>query len=332
MTTGTDTDYSVDEIARAWLTKMRGEDAEALRAEFETWHAAAPEHGEAYQRISRKLNASALLKSSARHGLAKSQARRRPGATRWLPWGAVATAAAILLVAYGAGGAPLPSFLSSGASTAHATERLETRRGEIRTFRLQGGSVVTLDTDSGLLVTSSGSGQQVRLVRGRARVALPASAGAVRIHAGDRVMLTSDADLDLSLDADGRVRVALLRGAATFAPSNAAGGNGSPLPLGETLTYRDVGRPRPVTRATENMARDWPSGWAEYRKVTLAQLVAEANRYAIRPIHIDEPSLSNLEVSGRFKIDDTKAFTDRTARLFDLAVVEEPDGPHLRAR
>ncbi|MBK6413883.1 DUF4880 domain-containing protein [Sphingopyxis sp.] len=46
-------DFEVGEIARAWLVKMRGDDARSLRAEFEAWLAAAPAHRAAYDRIAR---------------------------------------------------------------------------------------------------------------------------------------------------------------------------------------------------------------------------------------------------------------------------------------
>ena len=51
-----DGDYEVGEIARAWLVKMRGDDASSLRAEFEAWLTAAPAHRAAYDRIARAMD------------------------------------------------------------------------------------------------------------------------------------------------------------------------------------------------------------------------------------------------------------------------------------
>src|SRR3546814_4860922 len=96
----------------------------------------------------------------------------RSGRVRgWLPWGAAATAIALLIVAFGAGGASLPGQPGS-ASTARAAEPLITQRGEIRTFRLADGSRATLDTDSRLDVAFGDGDRSVRSI-GRAHVCTP---------------------------------------------------------------------------------------------------------------------------------------------------------------
>src|SRR3546814_16004688 len=102
-------DYPVDTVAHAWLVKMRGENPEAHRGEFDAWLSASPDHKAAYERITKKLAASAILKSSPRHGTAQTAQRRcrRPAARRWLSAGAVISAAAVVFLAFGAAGAPL---------------------------------------------------------------------------------------------------------------------------------------------------------------------------------------------------------------------------------
>src|SRR3546814_5914157 len=37
-------DYPVDTVAHAWLVKMRGENPEAHRGEFDAWLSASPDH------------------------------------------------------------------------------------------------------------------------------------------------------------------------------------------------------------------------------------------------------------------------------------------------
>ena len=97
MTKTGDGDYSLDEIARAWLIKMRGEDAAALRDEFDAWLNGSAENREAYRRAEQRMAALAILKTSERHGTAHAEARR--GRVRkWLPWGAAATTLALLIV------------------------------------------------------------------------------------------------------------------------------------------------------------------------------------------------------------------------------------------
>ena len=59
-------DHPVDKVAQAWLIKMRGEDAGALRGEFEAWLLASADHGEAYVRAERRMTALAGTASTAR--------------------------------------------------------------------------------------------------------------------------------------------------------------------------------------------------------------------------------------------------------------------------
>src|SRR3546814_8736088 len=65
----------------------------------------------------------------------------------------------------------------------------------------------------------------------------------------------------------------------------------------------------------------WPDGWAEYRSIRLDRLVAEANRYAVLPIMIDDPATAAFEVSGRFHVSQTERFADRIASLFGLSEI-----------
>src|SRR3546814_2798572 len=87
-----------------------------------------------------------LLKDSDEFGLKREADAPRPARSRhWLMWGTAAAAAvAVLMIAFGAGGAPLPGQSMS----ALAAEPLVTQRGEIRSFRLSDGTNATLDTDS----------------------------------------------------------------------------------------------------------------------------------------------------------------------------------------
>lgn len=135
-----DARYSVDEIARAWVVKMRGVSSDALRAEFKEWLASAPEHRAAYDRVERQLDRAAILKISSRFGEDRAGRRSQLLAGRWLSWGAFATIAGLLLIGYGAFGATLPGPFSAGSAKAVAAETFTTDRGEIRRFQLADGA------------------------------------------------------------------------------------------------------------------------------------------------------------------------------------------------
>lgn len=329
MTKRSDGDYPVDEVARAWLIKMRGEDAGALRGEFEAWLLASADHCEAYRRAERRMSALAALKTSQRHGTSHAEARRGP-VRGWLPWGAAATAIALLIIAIGAGGASLPGQPGT-ASVARAAEPLVTQRGEIRTFRLADGSRATLDTDSRLDVAFGKGARSVRLIKGRVRLAIARRDVPLHIAAGQGRTTANDAEIDLSVDEAGTVTAALRRGEADLR-LDAKAGPGTALPRGEALTYRRDGRLQLAATPASDIPASWPEGWADYRSIRLDHLVAEANRYAVLPVVIDDRSIAALEVSGRFHISQTERFADRIASLFGLGVERTADAIHLRRR
>lgn len=330
MTTDSEGDYPIDAVAAAWLIKMRGEDANVLRTELDAWLQAAPEHREAYDRARRQMSAANVLKSSARYGTAHT-AKRRSRLPIWISCGAAAAAAALLIVVVGAGGASIPAFAPSGTSAAIAAEPLVTRRGEIRTFQLSDGSRATLDTDSRLEVIFGSDERRVRLVQGRARLSVKRGSSPFQIEAGRGAFVVEDADLDIRVHASGTVTALLRRGEARLRSAEADSPE-TRLSPGEALAYGagpDLGA---KVVPAEAIPRDWPDGWAEYRSIRLGNLVAEANRYAAVPIVIDDAETAALEVSGRFYIRETAPFTDRLARLFDLAIDRKPDAIHLRQR
>jgi len=329
MTSTSGGDYPVDTVAQAWLIKMRGEDAGALREEFEAWLLASADHGEAYRRAEHRMAALAVLKGSQRHGTSHAEARR--GRVRgWLPWGAAATAIALLIVAIGAGGASLPGQPGS-ASIARAAEPLITQRGEIRSFRLADGSSATLDTDSRLDVALGAGDRSVRLVRGRVRISIAKQEAPLHIDASRGTTIANDAEIDLSLDEAGTVSAVLRRGEAELRAGTKTG-SATALQQGKTLTYRRDGKLQLGLAQAPDIPASWPEGWAQYRSIRLDRLVAEANRYAVVPIVIDDSASAALEVSGRFHLSDTDAFAERIATLFGLKVERTADAIHLRRR
>ncbi|MGV7122374.1 FecR family protein [Sphingopyxis sp. 550A] len=329
MTSTGDGDYSPDEIARAWLIKARGEDAGSLHGELDAWLKESADNREAYRRAEQRMAALAILKTSERHGTAHAETRR--GRIRkWLPWGAAATALALLIVAIGAGGAPLPGQ-PGGSSAAFAAEPLETQRGEIRTFRLADGSSATLDTDSRLDVAFGTDARSVRLVKGRVRLSIIRQDAPLRIEAGSGAATANDAEIDLSLDEAGTVTASLRRGAAEVR-TDAGAGQVKRLREGTVLAYRSDGSLAQQATPIQVIPASWPDGWAEYRSIRLDRLVAEANRYAAVPIVIDDSAVAAREVTGRFEISKTGPFAERIATLFDLRVERRANAIHLSLR
>lgn len=326
--TENDDGHSVDEIARAWLTKMRNPDADtaAVREEFDAWINAATAHREAYGRARRQFAASAILKTSPRYGTAEA-AKRRGRLAGWMPAGVGAAAAALFIVAIGTGTVTLPGLESESASTAQAAVPMTTKHGEIRTFPLEDGSSLTLDTDSQALVTLNPD-RAIELVKGRARLRIAAHNTPMHLAAGSVDLTADSAEIDIGIDRDGAVELVLTKGAARLAtdfdPSRA-----TQLTAGRSLAFERDGKP---SESRAEIPSTWPEGWVDYRSVRLSALVAEANRYASPRLVLDDPALGGLEVTGRFQVNRTEHLAKRIGQLFDLRVEQRADGIYLRRR
>ncbi len=83
---------------------------------------------------------------------------------------------------------------------------------------------------------------------------------------------------------------------------------------------------RPLART------DWPSALRDFTDVPLRELIAEANRYADRPLGLADPALGDLRVSGTFRIREPARLAGNLAALLDLALVDSPSGLVLARR
>ena len=315
----------IEDEAVGWFVRMRGEEADELRPRFEAWVNASSDHRQAYDWAKEHFSASEILKSPAH-----SHARQPQRDWRWVGAGTAVAAAILLAISLN------PPFRAPVTSSkAQGTQRessLATTHGEIRTFRLTDGSSVTLDSDSRVEVAINDAERRLRLLGGKARVSVARERRPFVVEAGAGEVEAEGAVFDVGFDRPDRILVSLVSGRAVMRGlvQHAVYSKASePLLIGRPMGYpASRFRPSPLLhRAIDD--HDWPSGWAEYREISLASLVAEANRYAADPVRLGDPDIGGLKVSGRFKLTDTDTFVGRTAQLFDLAVSRRPDGIYL---
>lgn len=313
---------------------MRGEVTEQLQEQFEQWLAASPRHRQAYDRYSRVITQAEILKTSGQTGEATSANLVTRPSKRWIMVGAAAAAAIVFAITISAGGTPIPG--SGVVLSAHAAEPVMTKRGEIRSFKLEDGSTVTLDSDTRIEVSISPDARYVRVAQGRARMRVANNVRPFRLAAGQGIVTTNEGVVDVMISDDRQVVVELISGKADLASASRAGPTVAvprPLRSGTTLRYRtDDQQVHSTTRPSVNLSAEWPSGWAEHRSIPLDQLVSEVNRYASVPIIVEDPKLAKRDAAGRFKISDTEMFLKRIADLFDLTVHRRPDGIYLRSQ
>lgn len=315
----------IEEAAVGWFVRMRGEDADQIRAEFDAWIDASSEHRKAYDWAERHFSASEILKTPIPSN--DRQPQRRWG---WLTAGVAAAAAVLLAINFNT---LFQAPVSHNASEAtQPGSSLATAHGEIRVFRLSDGSSVTLDSDSRVEVAMNETERRLRLRSGKARVAVVRERRPFVVEAGAGAVETEEALFDIGFNQQNRILVSLVSGKADIRglvqPATYYRVS-QPLMMGRPMAY-SAGNFRPYPFAGHIADdRDWPSGWVEYREISLGALVAEANRYAADPVKLNDPETGALKVSGRFKLTDTETFVSRTAELFDLAVSRRSDGIHL---
>ncbi|WP_454885458.1 FecR family protein [Sphingomonas oryzagri] len=324
----TDPKTVIEDEAIAWFVKMRGEVDRGRKAEFDAWFNASSEHQRAYHWAEAHFGASAVVKGSNK---LETAWRHRP--RYWLMAGAAA--AAVLLLAFGMQASRTVSLDNSSIASDDADKPMVTAPREIRTWRLSDGSSVTLDADSRVEVAMTSEERRLRLRQGKARFSVVRERRPFVVEAAAGAVTADEAVFDMAFDRSDRVAINLISGRANMrgliqpavytVPDR-------PLQPGKPVFYPvDTFTPTQGDGAAEN-SRDWPDGWVEYRSIALRDLVAQANRYANRPIVIDDPEVGDMPASGRFKLTDTDAFVSRIAEALDLSVKRRSDGIHLARR
>ncbi|CCA89841.1 putative FecR (plasmid) [Novosphingobium sp. PP1Y] len=312
-----------------WVVHLHGPDAAAFKGKFEQWRAQSPDHRQAYEWAMRHFDASAILKESEQHGMAR---KSRPRVGRWIFLGlALAAAASVMLATLGnrqaADGAKLLPH-NSGQQSALATSH-----GQIRTFVLADGTSVTLDAQSKLLVTMDPSQRRLDLEQGRVRVTVARDARPLTVSAGAGEIHAREGTFDVSFGKR-NILVSFIRGSGTIQPkSGSVAFAGQPMNAlaGQRYTYHrfDFAGAAKVPAAPGTNDRQWPTSWFEYRSVPLSVLIGEANRYGQQKIVLDDAGIGAIAVTGRFHLTDTEGFAQRLAESLHLDMTHRADAIHL---
>lgn len=336
------------EEASLWFARMRGPDAEVFRPEFEKWLSLGAAHRGAYNRAGEIFALGRFLaQEEADQIAAKSSRMPQPLARpRWvITAGLVAAAAVGLWIGkpyWLKGEAPssqadAPNLAGSiqenrSFSTVSAGRRRET---------LSDGSMVTLEAGSILRTNFSDRRRELRLERGTARFEVAHERRPFVVLAGGGSVTARGTIFDVIVTGSDRVTVRLLRGAVDVArPATPDDGDTAPrvtrLSVGEELSFSvgSAGRPtnagKGIGLGTDPRPTD-ASDVREFDEQPLSAVIAETNRGSATQIRLDDASLGDLKVSGRFRIDDPDQVADRLAHLFELeANRSKPDQIILR--
>jgi transmembrane sensor len=62
----------------------------------------------------------------------------------------------------------------------------------------------------------------------------------------------------------------------------------------------------------------------EFDRASVADVIAEANRYSARKLRLTDPSLGRLKVTGAYRRGDTRGLARSLAEAFDLELIDTP--------
>ena len=288
----------VEECAAQWLERRSCEDwSEANDVELETWLAQSPAHAVAFMRLEAAWNRTtrlAALQQPMRHPLkAAPQTSRVP---------VLKIAAAVLVTAAVSIGGSLLALHQENQTFA-------TTIGGREALALGDGSKIELNTDT-VLRMAQGSGQRkVWLDKGEAYFDIKhdASHPFVVMVAGHRI--TDLGTKFIVRQEEGRVEVKLLEGSARLDANDGTPAHTAVLKPGDvaiaTNDAMSVAK-KPVKLLVSELG--WRRGVLMFDHTTLADAVAEFNRYNRRKVVIADPSVAKLEIGGTFPADDVTLF------------------------
>lgn len=306
----------IRQAAADWFARLQDEDA-ALETwqDFQAWLEAAPAHREAYARLEALWVD--LEDPAAASALDPVVTPLRPRARRPPPWliagGAIAASVAALLVA--------PRWLTP-PSTDYVTGR-----GEVRDLTLADGSRLTLAGDTKVRVSLRRHRRDVTLVEGQAAFDVAHRDGDPFVVAlGDQTVRVIGTEFDVARR-DGRTAVTVRRGVVAVA--QAAGGE-MRLTRGQQVLHAEGSATQTVRAADPEAVLAWREGKLVYDAASLAQVVADFNRYGDTPIRVD-PSAAGVTVTGVFQVDRADAMVERLARFSGLVIVRRPGVIVLKA-
>jgi transmembrane sensor len=300
-----------------------------VEAGFRRWLAASPEHRAAFE-----------MANEIWAGTENLPRPPTPAFVRWPKTGLVITLPRALVAA------AVIALVAVGISLYPRDSAVATRVGEQRNLTLEDGTRVSLNTASRIHVRYDRAARHVVLDEGEAYFEVAKHADwPFIVTAGGRQVVARGTAFLVRRDSD-KLAVTLVEGKVTVAPagepvsslpnaalaSASATGSGSAqsrsgtgpditLVPGERLTFIDHERPK-IDQPALDRVTAWQHGQVILDHTSLADAVAEMNRYSDVELKIEDPEAGRAEVTGIFRLGDSQAFAQAVAETYHLRVAD----------
>ena len=313
------------EAAAFWFAELQAADVTPAAWEsFLEWEQ-DPANAAAYREIEATLGV--LDQTSLSRAGALSETR--PGRGRGLALPALAAAAAVLVLA--ATALTLRSPAREPAPLTYATAI-----GEQQAVTLEDGSVITLNTDTRLTVVYSKTERLIRLTQGEALFEVEHADRPFRVEAGGTATRALGTEFDIHAK-ENAVSVTLIRGSVRVtelaqelltqqpgAIPEESLQEGIVLKPGDRL---DILPGKAPIRSTIDPARagKWREGILQFDNTTLADAIAELNRYSTTKLRIEDEALAAERISGTFPAGKQEGFVESLKLYLPVRVVKRAD-------
>lgn len=228
------------------------------------------------------------------------------------------------------------------------SEVYTTGLGEQRSILLDDGSMVSLNTDSGVEVAYTDEQRWIRLTRGEALFDVERDpARPFWVETGSALIRVTGTQFNV-YEQNGQTAVTVIEGKVEVAPraSPAAQLLGEPAgtrPAGAgAVTSLEVGDQAVVKSGSAAVAATrienlepvtaWTSRRLVFSETPLAEIVAEFNRYNRRRLILDDAAVATLEISGVFGTHDPESLVLFLERVPGVEVQRSVDGSEIRVR
>ncbi len=324
---------SLDQEAVQWFMQVEREEAGVdTLSGWQQWMERSSAHRSAYETVQRTWRALDAVSSPPwptdaevmhdRDGIADL---RRKRIRHWTGWAAAAALAAL------AAGIWLFMPVTPGNGAAFSST-VATRIAEHRQIALPDGSSMQVGAHTELLVRYTGQQRRIQLLSGEAFFTVErdpsrpfmVEAGPNRVTAiGTSFNVRRYGEAVAVEVAEGRVR--LENSELESAPTALLSGQEA------VLTAED---PQPVIRhVAAGQVATWRDGQHRYIDAPLQIVVADLNRYATRPVLIDDSAAANLRITATFLNQDWEGWLNTLeAAVPALRVHDDKDAVHISTR
>ena len=212
---------------------------------------------------------------------------------------------------------------------------LQTAAGQNQAFILTDGSRLNLGADTRIEVRFNATSRQINLAQGEAFfVVAKDHARPFTVRAGDASVTAVGTQFSVNRGAS-QVVVAVIEGQVLVASGAAAdmqsAAEARPLAAGEQVLVATSGKtPGALNHVT--VAIGWQDGRLAFQSEPLSRVLQDVNRYASKPISVDDPSLGDLMVTGTASRDDLGGWLESLERVFPVRIVEDQQHITIRSR